>query len=275
MHKFKEILKGSYIYFILTLTYIPLVFAGIFSFNKPTEKGYLNTVWNKFSTTAWKGFFNDGRGIALINSIIIAFFVSIIVISISLITVYGMWKQKNKVYGKIIKGVNNIPLINPDNITAIGLFLVFGLFFGTLSFSKEGIVRAIVGHSVMVLPYGITLMYPRSSKFNISLLEASQDLGYSKFRSWFKTYFVYMIPSIIFVALVSIFFSFDDFIIMRTVSNASTLGTKLYEGTFKPWGLVVGASLLMITLAGNFTYVLIKVFRIKKGEKNEKKQQQN
>ncbi|WP_406617683.1 ABC transporter permease [Mycoplasmopsis lipophila] len=271
MSKFKEILKNSYLYLILLLTYIPLTFAVVFSFNKPTEKGYLNNVWNGFTTNTWKHFLDEGRGIALINSIIIAFFVSIIVVSISLITVFGMWKQRNKTYGKIVKSINNIPFINPDNITAIGMFLIFGLFFGTLSFAREGIIRAIIAHSIMALPYGITLMYPRSSKFNISLLEASQDLGYSKIRSWFKTYFIYMIPSIIFVTLVSTFLSFDDFIIMRTVSNASTLGTKLYEGTFKPWGLVVGASLLTITLFVNVIYIIIKTSKNKKGEKNERK----
>ncbi|MGV2393809.1 UNVERIFIED_CONTAM: hypothetical protein O8I53_13185 [Campylobacter lari] len=42
-----------------------------------------------------------------------------------------------------------------------------------------------------------------------------------------------MIPSIIFASLVAAFLSFDDFIILRTVSNTSTLGTKLYEGQFK------------------------------------------
>lgn len=269
MNKIKSFFQAFYVNLILILMYLPLVFAVIFSFNKPSNKGYLSTTWNGFTTSSWVTFFNDGRGIALINSIIIAFFVSLIVVSISLLTVYGMWKQKNKMYSKIIRGVNNIPLINPDNITAVGLFLLFGLFFGILSTNKEGLLRAILGHSIMVLPYGITLMYPRSSTFNQSLLEASQDLGYSKVSSWFKTYFVHMMPSIIFVFLVSTFFSFDDFIILRTVSNTSTLGTKLYESSFKPWGLVVGASLLLLTVVGNIIFISIKLrsLKNKKGEK--------
>ncbi|SYV93370.1 Uncharacterised protein, partial [Mycoplasmopsis synoviae] len=36
----------------------------------------------------------------------------------------------------------------------------------------------------MVIPYGISLSLPRSYKFNNNLFEASQDLGYSKLRSW-------------------------------------------------------------------------------------------
>lgn len=109
----------------------------------------------------------------------------------------------------------------------------------------------------MVIPYGISLSLPRSYKFNNNLFEASQDLGYSKLRSWFKTYFVYMLPSILMTFVVSFVFSIDDFIIARTVSNTSTLGTKLYEGAFQAWGLILGSIVLIITLVGNVIYTII------------------
>lgn len=271
MTKFWNFIKRSYIYIILAVTYIPLVFAVIFSFNKPSDKGFLSFSWNGFTNTAWTNFFDEGRELALINSIIIAFFVSLLVISISLVTVFAMWKQKNKNYSRAVRVVNNIPFINPDNITAIGLVLVFTALFGTLAITKEGMIRGIVGHTIMALPYGITLMYPRSEKFNASLFEASQDLGYSKIRSWFKTYFVYMIPSIVFAGLVSIFLSFDDFIILQTTSNVSTLGTKLYEGQFKAWGLVVGACLLFVTIVANACYIGYKAYMIKRSNKKAKR----
>ncbi|BAW18015.1 spermidine/putrescine ABC transporter permease PotC [Mycoplasmopsis bovigenitalium] len=255
MNKFTTFLRKSYIYLILALTYIPLFFAAVFSFSKPSKKGYLSTSWNGFTTEAWSEFFTEGRDIALINSIIIAFFTSILVVFISLITVFALWRQKNKKYELVTKAVNNIPIINPDNITAIGLVLVFTLFFGVLSVVNEGIIRGIVAHTVMALPYGISLMYPRSEKFERSLYEASQDLGYSKVQSWFKTYFVYMIPTIVFAGLVATFLSFDDFIILKTTTNTSTLGTKLYEGNIKPWGLVVGTAILFATFIGNAIYI--------------------
>ncbi|WP_338068682.1 ABC transporter permease subunit [Mycoplasma nasistruthionis] len=110
----------------------------------------------------------------------------------------------------------------------------------------------------MALPYGISMMLPRSEKFNNNLFEASQDLGYSKLQSWFKTYFIYMIPSIIMSVVVSSVLSFDDFIITRTVSNAPTLGTKLYEGAFEPWGLVLGTIVLLVTIIANIIYTIVK-----------------
>lgn len=272
--KFKKWMKRIYIHLILLIFYIPLFFTVIFSFNKPTKKGYLKYTWNGFTTQNWATFFDQGRGAALLNSILVALVVSTIVVTFSLITCFGMWRQKNEKYGKVLLEVNNIPLINPDNIIAIGLVLLFSALFGTLASTKGGLLRGIAGHSIMALPYGITMMFPRSEKFNKNQLEAAQDLGYNKFRAWFKTYFVYMLPTIVYTLLVSAFMSFDDFIIMKTLSNTPTLGTKLYEGEFRSWGLVVGAALLTLVILGNLIYISYKSIRISvlhtKIEKNRK-----
>ncbi|VEU78267.1 ABC transporter permease [Mycoplasmopsis columbinasalis] len=267
MNRFFAFLKHSYVYLILIFTYIPLLFAVIFSFNKPSEKGFLSFSFNSFSNDAYNNLFADGRDTALLNSFIIALCTAILVVSISLVTVYAMWKQRNKKYGAVVKSINNIPLINPDNITAIGLVLVFSILFGSLAATSEGLFRGIVGHAIMALPYGVTLMYPRSEKFNRSLLEASQDLGYNKFKSWFKTYFVYMLPVIIFAGTVAAILSFDDFIILRTITNTSTLGTKLYEGEFQVWALALGSVLMFITIAGNAIYIWRKAHLVKKAKK--------
>lgn len=258
MNKVTSFLRSSYIYLILAFIYVPLVFGVVFSFNKPTPKGEFNPTWVGSTFENWKGLFDAGRDLSLINTILLGFIVSVLVISLSLATVYAIYRRKNKLLRTTLSVTSNIPLINPDNITAIGLVLVFSSFFGIVAVDSEGFGRVIVGHTVMTLPYSILLMLPRSEKFNNNLYEASQDLGYSKFKSWVKTYLVYMIPSIITVLVVSSVFSFDDFIITRTVSNTSTLGTKLYEGAFEPWGLVLGSIVLFIVLISNIAYAVYK-----------------
>lgn len=258
MNKFTNFLRKSYIYLILAIVYVPLLFGVWFSFNQSTPKGEFNPTWTKGTFENWVTLFDSGRNLALINTILLAFIVSFLVVSISIVTVYAMYKQKNKLMKTTLSTTSNIPLINPDNITALGLVLVFTLFFGIVSVDREGFGRLVVGHTIMALPYGISLMLPRSQKFNNNLFEASQDLGYSKIRAWFKTYLVYMIPSIITVILVSSVLSFDDFIIARTTSNATTLGTKLYEGAFEPWGLVIGSIVLVLTIIGNIIYASYK-----------------
>ncbi|YAF50948.1 spermidine/putrescine ABC transporter permease [Mycoplasmopsis synoviae] len=242
---------------ILLAVYIPLFFGLVFSFNQETPKGEFNTTWTKGTFENWRNLFDFGRDASAVNSFLLAFTVGFINVFLSLITVYALYRQKNKLAKPAVLSNSNIPLVNPDNITAIGLVLVFGLFFGITATDSEGFFRVIIGHVVMVIPYGISLSLPRSYKFNNNLFEASQDLGYSKLRSWFKTYFVYMLPSILMTFVVSFVFSIDDFIIARTVSNTSTLGTKLYEGAFQAWGLILGSIVLIITLVGNVIYTII------------------
>ncbi|MFV8499910.1 ABC transporter permease [Mycoplasma sp. VS424B] len=258
MSKISTFLRKSYIYLILAIVYIPLFFGAIFTFNEATPKGLFNTTWTKGTVENWIHLFDNDRISALVNSILLAIIVSFLVCVISLVTVYALYRQKNKTVRGFVTASSNVPLINPDNITAIGLVLVFGAFFGVVQTDNEGFARVIVAHTVMAIPYGISLMLPRSEKFNNNLFEASQDLGYSKIRSWFRTYFIYMIPSIIMAVVVSSVLSFDDFIITRTVSNSPTLGTKLYEGSFEPWGLVLGTIILFITIVANIIYTLVK-----------------
>lgn len=270
MSRIANFFKKMYIYIILAFVYIPLLAGTVFSFNQTSKKGTFTTTFNRPTWNNWLHLFDSERDVALVNSIIIAIVTSIIVIAISLITVWSIYHQRQKIIKGTVTATSNIPLINPDNITAIGLVLVFAIFFGIISSDSEGLWRVIVAHTVMTLPYGISLMLPRSEKFNNNLLEASQDLGYSVVRSWFKTYFIYMLPSIIMTFVVSTVLSFDDFIITRTVSNTSTIGLKLYEGAFESWALVLGTILLFISLLGNIIYVFSKRKNLVESDKNKK-----
>ncbi|UWV77753.1 hypothetical protein NW070_02470 [Mycoplasmopsis cynos] len=66
----------------------------------------------------WKSLFNSGRDLSLINTLILGIVVSGLVIILSLITVYAVYRQKNKLLKTTLTATSNIPLINPDNITA-------------------------------------------------------------------------------------------------------------------------------------------------------------
>ncbi|MGZ9453450.1 ABC transporter permease [Mycoplasma sp. AC157] len=263
-----EILRKSYIWIILILFYTPIFFGLIFSFNKPSDKELISTTWNTFSWKGYEDLASQEKLLALANSFIIAIATAIIVIFISLITVFALWKQKNKSVKTYINTSSNIPLINPDIITAISLAILLSLVLGVLKATEEGMIRAIVSHVTMTLPYGIMLLYPRSEKFSKNLFEASLDLGYGRIKTWFKIYLTYMLPAISFVFIIVAFLSFDDFIITRITSNVSTIGVELYQGTFKTWALALGAIMLLFTVVGNVVYIVYKTKNSKKGVKN-------
>ncbi|VEU81921.1 ABC transporter permease [Mycoplasmopsis arginini] len=269
MSKIKNFLKYSYVFIILGFLYVPIIFGTIYSFNSPSNKGIFSvTTWNRTSFEAYSELFSKSHTLAFVNSFLLGIATSVLVITISLLTVFALWRNKNKGARSYVQTTSNVPMINPDVITGLTLAIVLNfLFFGTLKATSEGFVRSIIGHTVMCLPYGILIMLPKSDKFSKNIFEASQDLGYSKFKTWFKTYFVYMLGSIGFTFVMTMTLSFDDFIITRIVSNTETLGTQLYEGQFQAWSLAIGAISLLVVIFGNTLYIVFKGTQNSKAKK--------
>lgn len=265
MSKTTMFLQRSYIIIILSVIYIPLFLAAIFALNKPPKRGDISfNIWNGLSL---QGFVELGQKhilMALLNSLVMGVMVAIAVVIISLITVYALWRQKHRIYKVLVDSSANIPLINPDIVSAVALAITFGIMFGSLGLLDSGFIRATLSHIVVILPYGIILMYPKSSKFDKSLLEASYDLGYGPITSWFKTYFRHMTPVIMASFLIALTLSFDDFILTRITSKVVTIGVELYSSRIKNWVLLLGAMLLIITVVGSVGYSLWK------GRKHEK-----
>lgn len=260
----KEFFSKTYVWFILILFYIPIIFGSVFSFNELSKKGDFSFTWNKVSNEGWVELFSDKLINAFINSFLIGIITSTVVVIMSLLTVYALWRQKSKTVKTFVNSTSSIPLINPDIISAVGLSVVLSIIFGSLLSTEEGIWRAIVSHIVMTIPYGILLMYPKSEKISLALIEASKDLGYGPIRTWFKVYFNAMIPAIIFTFAITLFLSFDDFIITRFVSNTSTIGTELYQGKFKTWSLALGTIMLLIVIVANMLYIINQIIKNKK-----------
>lgn len=246
---FKKILKKSYVYIILAIFYIPLFVGAVFSFSAGSKKGDMHTTFN-YSAQGWKQLSeNDDIAYAIANTSFIALFVAIAVVILSLLTVFGLWRQKNIGAKAYVQGTTNIPLINPDIITAISMAIAFSTMFGVLERHNTGYERLLISQTTMILPFGITIMYPRSEKFKQSLFEASKDLGYGTIKTWFKTYFRHMLPVASAVFVISIAMSFDDFIITRVVSKETTVGSMMYEGSLDPWVLAMGTIFMGITLS--------------------------
>lgn len=276
MFKWIKAGKISFVSIVILVMYIPLLFLLIFSFNQTSNRGQISfDVWNGATFDAYIDLFQQEVILAFANSTIIAISTIIITTTLSLLTVFGLWKQKNKAVKLYTDGTNNVPVINADIITAIGIAILLTSMFGTLASENEGMGRAIVSHVVMTLPYSILIMYPRSEKFNESLFKASYDLGYGKIKTWFKTYFIYMLLPILFSVIVTTVFSFDDFILARIVTNVQTVGVQLFAGQFQPWALALGSLLLICVIIGNIIFIFIKIKQSKKAKNTSKIFQNN
>ena len=68
--------------------------------------------------------------------------------------------------------VNNIPMLNPDIITGISLFLLFV----SLGIS-QGLTTVVLAHITFCTPYVVLSVMPRLKQMNQNIYEAALDLG--------------------------------------------------------------------------------------------------
>ncbi len=86
---------------------------------------------------------------------------------------HSHWAFKVKKSGKRTAfNINNLPILNPDIVTAIGLMLLFS----SLGFRK-GYLTMLLAHIAFCTPYVITSVYPKVRSLDPNLANAAMDLG--------------------------------------------------------------------------------------------------
>ena len=122
----KKFFAQCYIWLLLIVLYSPIVFIAVFSF---TESKVLGN-WTGFSTELYSNLFSGsvqgGSSLmqAIKNTLIIAVIAASVATLLGTIAAIGIHNMKGK--GKqAISFLNNIPMLNPDIITGVSLFLLF------------------------------------------------------------------------------------------------------------------------------------------------------
>jgi spermidine/putrescine transport system permease protein len=119
--------------------------------------------------------------------------------------------------------LNNVPVVNPDIVTGIMLFIIFRFFRMTFGFPTM-----LLAHIFFALPFVILSVLPKLKQLDPNLFDAALDLGATKFQAIVRV----IIPSIkvgmIAGALIAFTMSIDDFIISYFMKqgefhNVSTL----------------------------------------------------
>ena len=150
---------------------------------------------------------------AVYVSVTIAILATVISTVLGTITAIGLSKSR-KVLKETLLNINNLPILNPDIVTAIGLMLLFS----SLGFRK-GYITMLLAHISFCTPYVITSVYPKVRSLDPNLANAAMDLGATPFQALTKV-IVPMIKDGIFAgALLAFTMSFDDFVISYFVSG--------------------------------------------------------
>lgn len=268
---FKSWLKKSYIAIILMIIYVPLIFVVIWSFTNPSEKDNITSD----ASHGWGGgnylqlIQNQDFLNALLNTFIVVSIVTPISVIIATITSYAVWNNR-KGLDVATQFMSKISLVNPEIITAISLTLLLTSTWIAIGLNF-GFFTIILSHISFCTPYALIVIYPRMTKFNKNLLDASNDLGYNATQTFFKVVIPYLLPAIVGAIGIVAVMSFDDFIITNLVrGRVPTISSEMYlmAKGIKGWVVALGAILVTVFI----TVISIKTFvgHLKEKRNNEK-----
>ena len=252
----KKFFAQTYLWILLALLYAPIVIIGVFSF---TEAKVLGN-WTGFSTKLYTSLFSGGVRHSLLDAIentftiaIIAAAVSTILGSIAAIGIHNMRGKRRQ----MITFLNNIPMLNPDIITGISLFLLFI----TLGIS-QGYMTVVLAHIAFCTPYVVLSVMPRLQQMNPNIYEAALDLGATPFQALRKVIIPEIRPGMISGFILAFTLSIDDFAVtIFTIGNngIETLSTFIYADARKggltpelrPLSTIIFATVLILLIIIN------------------------
>ena len=193
---------------ILTLTmlffYLPILYIIIFSFNDSRSL----TKFGGFSLRWYEKMFADSTMMeAVLYTVTIAVIATVVATVVGTITAIGLSKSR-KVVQKMVERINDLPVMNPDIVTAISLLM----FFSVLTV-KKGFGTLLIAHIMFCIPYVMLSVTPKLRSLDPNLIDAAMDLGATPFQALAKVIVPQIKPGIVSGALIAFTMSFDDFVI--------------------------------------------------------------
>ncbi|WP_277258304.1 extracellular solute-binding protein [Merdimonas faecis] len=195
---------------MIAFFYLPIVYMVIFSFNE----GKSLTSFTGFSLR-WYQHMLESQDMmeALYTTFSIAILATFISTVVGTISAIGLSKSK-KVIRNIMDQVNNLPMMNPEIVTAIGFMLLF------ITFNVEkGYMTMLLAHIAFCIPYVILSVMPKIRSLDPNLADAAMDLGATPWQALRKVIVPQITPGIVSGALIAFTMSVDDFIISYFVTG--------------------------------------------------------
>ena len=127
--------------------------------------------------------------------------------------------------------MNNNPMLHPDIITGVSLFLLF--VFLNIS---QGYVTVILAHITFCTPYVVLSVLPKLTQMNPNVYEAALDLGATPAYALRKVLLPILKPGMISGFILAFTMSLDDFAVTfftRGTIGLDTLSTYIYTDARK------------------------------------------
>ena len=235
--RMKAVFGNAYLWLLLVVLYAPILLIIIFSFTKSKVFGN----WTGFTVQLYENLFtgydysaqvrvdpNLYRAVAY--TLVIALIAAVCSTILGTLAAIGIFNMRAK-HRRAIQLLNSVPMINPDILTGISLFLLF-VFLGI----SRGLVTVCIAHVVFCTPYVVLSVLPRLSKMNPNIYEAALDLGATPFQALRKVLIPELWPGMISGFILALTLSIDDFgvtFFTKGSGGLETLSTFIYADARK------------------------------------------
>lgn len=200
-----------YVALFLIFLFLPLVLLPLFSFN---DSVYISFPLRGF-TFAWYRQLGDDASLAaaLANSLRVAAFAALSSTLLGMLAARALSRYRIRGRAAII-AVLMSPLVIPDLVLAVALLVALNVVQ-----LGPGLAAVVLGHVLICMPMSMAVLLPRYERLDMSLEEASRDLGSGPLMTFFRVSWPQLASACAASLLLGFAVSFDEFLIAFFVSS--------------------------------------------------------
>ncbi len=252
---------SGYLILVLLFIYLPIFYLILFSFNDSKSM----ITFSGFSLQWYESLFTNRSMLESIwTTLEVAVIATVCSTIIGTVAAIGLSKAR-RIIRNIVLEINNLPVLNPDIVTAIGLMLLF------LSLKvRRSIVTLTLAHVSFCIPYVILSILPKLRQLDDNVAEAAMDLGANPFQALTKVILPQIAPAIFSGALIAFSMSFDDFVISYFTAGMDVQNISMYVYSMKRFNPSVNALSTLIVIVVTVILVTANLVPYLKDKKNKK-----
>ena len=260
-----------YNFLVFAFLYSPIVVMIVYSFNGIKSR----SVFEGFSLQWYKELFNDAVIMkSLYISLIIAVLAAVISTVIGTLAAVGINSMKG-FKKKMYLSVNNIPMVNPEIVTAVSMMILFVFIISKSNSMEMGFGTLLISHITFCIPYVTLEVLPKIRGMDNNIYNAALDLGCPPAKAFLKVVIPQIKPGIVTGFIMAFTLSLDDFIIsyFNSGSTVQTLSVTIFSMTKKPYSPKINAlsTLLFVTILILLVTVNLKQMRADSKKKGARK----
>ena len=165
---------------------------------------------------------------ALKHSLVLAAIVMVIATPLGTALALGLQRWRGRLSGPV-NILMLLPLVTPELVFAVGMFLLFTTAFG---FIGLGTPAQVIGHVTFSLSWVVVIVRGRLATIGIDVEEAAADLGAPGHEIVRRVLLPLLMPGIAAGFLVVFALSIDDFVVAQYLSSGSdttTVPMRIYS----------------------------------------------